>query len=98
MKINEAKLNSLVEKYSKLIECDLKKEEEEVAKKEIDDEATKEEVDEELDEQFNMAAAMKDPKIVAAAKRLMAQSGGRFTFKDAIIRAARAGGKTGAMI
>jgi len=97
MKVDDVKLSALVEKYSRLIECELKEEDEEV----VDDE---EELDgedfdeEEIDEQFNMAAAMKDPRIVSAAKKLMAQSGGRFTFKDAIIRAARAGGKTGAMI
>jgi hypothetical protein len=53
---------------------------------------------EDIDEQFNLAVAMKDPKILSLARKLVSQSGGKFDLKDAVIRVARYGGKTGAMI
>ena len=52
-----------------------------------------------LNEQMpQLATAMRDPHILKAARELIAKSGGRFSLKDAVIRALRAGGKYGAEI
>jgi len=56
----------------------------------------KKDEEESVDEQLNLAKAMTDPKILAHARRIVQQSGGRLTLKDAVIRAAR--GAAGAII
>lgn len=41
---------------------------------------------EEVDEQFNLAKAMKDPRILSKAREMVQRSGGRLSLKDAVIR------------
>lgn len=51
-----------------------------------DDSEDLNEENEEVDEQFNLAKAMKDPRILGKAKLMVQRSGGRLSLKDAVIR------------
>jgi hypothetical protein len=73
------------------------------SEKDLDKEGDgKEEKDEEepedVKEQFSMAAAKLNPKIVAIAKNLIKRSGGKLDMDAAIVKAARFRGATGALI
>jgi hypothetical protein len=51
-----------------------------------DDDDENELPNEEVDEQFNLAKAMKDPTILNKARIMVQKSGGRLSLKDAVIR------------
>ena len=52
--------------------------------------------DDEIDEQFNIIQAMKDPKIMAAAKSLAIKTG--IGLRAAVVKVSRFGGATGAIV